>query len=94
MDLLLEDILYEGSSQSSDDDFANESFNVGEMVDRDFEGIHENNMPDPFKHLSSLYFSFDRKAYGLMVRDLKGEISVSLEMLKACDVRGMLDLKK
>ncbi|MCO5554429.1 hypothetical protein L7F22_007959 [Adiantum nelumboides] len=94
MDLLLEDILYESSSQSSDDDSANESFNVGEMVDRDFEGIHENNMPDPFKHLSSLYFSFDRKAYGLMVRDLKGEISVSLEMLKACDVRGMLDLKK
>ncbi|MCO5559589.1 hypothetical protein L7F22_013190 [Adiantum nelumboides] len=94
MDLLLGDILYEGSSQSSNDDSANESFNVGEMVDRDFEGIHENNMPDPFKHLSSLYFSFDRKAYGLMVRDLKGEISVSLEMLKACDVRGMLDLKK
>ncbi|MCO5579889.1 hypothetical protein L7F22_033753 [Adiantum nelumboides] len=94
MDLLLGDILYEGSSQSSDDDSANESFNVGEMVDRDFEGIHQNNMPDPFKHLSSLYFSFDRKAYGLMVRDLKGEISVSLEMLKACDVRGMLDLKK
>ncbi|MCO5585796.1 hypothetical protein L7F22_039732 [Adiantum nelumboides] len=94
MDLLLGDILYEGSSQSSDDDSANESFNVGEMVDRDFEGIHENNMPDPFKHLSSLYFSFDRKAYGLMVRDLKGEISVSLEMLKACDVRGLLDLKK
>ncbi|MCO5566801.1 hypothetical protein L7F22_020482 [Adiantum nelumboides] len=94
MDLLLGDILYEGSSRSSDDDSANESFNVGEMVDRDFEGIHENNMPDPFKHLSSLYFSFDRKAYGLMVRDLKGEISVSLEMLKACDVRGMLDLKK
>ncbi|MCO5578720.1 hypothetical protein L7F22_032565 [Adiantum nelumboides] len=94
MDLLLGDILYEGSSQSSDDDSANESFNVGEMVDRDFEGIHENNMPDPFKHLSSLYFSFDRKAYGLMVRDLKGEISVSLEMLKACNVRGMLDLKK
>ncbi|MCO5557658.1 hypothetical protein L7F22_011226 [Adiantum nelumboides] len=94
MDLLLGDILYEGSSQSSDDDSANESFNVDEMVDRDFEGIHENNMPDPFKHLSSLYFSFDRKAYGLMVRDLKGEISVSLEMLKACDVRRMLDLKK
>ncbi|MCO5577975.1 hypothetical protein L7F22_031812 [Adiantum nelumboides] len=94
MDLLLGDILYEGSSQSSDDDSANESFNVGEMVDRDFEGIHENNMPDLFKHLFSLYFSFDRKAYGLMVRDLKGEISVSLEMLKACDVRGMLDLKK
>ncbi|MCO5547551.1 hypothetical protein L7F22_001001 [Adiantum nelumboides] len=94
MDLLLGDILYEGNSQSSDDDSANESFNVGEMVDRDFEGIHENNMPDPFKHLSSLYFSFDRKAYGLMVRDLKGEISVSLEMLKACDIRRMLDLKK
>ncbi|MCO5584014.1 hypothetical protein L7F22_037933 [Adiantum nelumboides] len=94
MDLLLGGILYEGSSQSSDDDSANESFNVGEMVDRDFEGIHENNMPDPFKHLSSLYFSFDRKTYSLMVRDLKGEISVSLEMLKACDVRGMLDLKK
>ncbi|MCO5569696.1 hypothetical protein L7F22_023412 [Adiantum nelumboides] len=94
MDLLLGDILYEGSSQSSDDDSTNESLNVGEMVDHDFEGIHENNMPDPFKHLSSLYLSFDRKAYGLMVRDLKGEISVSLEMLKACDVRGMLDLKK
>ncbi|MCO5587831.1 hypothetical protein L7F22_041783 [Adiantum nelumboides] len=79
MDLLLGDILYEGSSQSSDDDSTNESFSVGEMVDRDFEGIHENNMPDPFKHLSSLYFSFDRKAYGLMVRDLKGEINVSLD---------------
>ncbi|MCO5555205.1 hypothetical protein L7F22_008749 [Adiantum nelumboides] len=85
MDLLLGDILYESSSQSSDDDSANESLNVGEMVDHDFEDIHENNMPNPFKHLSSLYFSFDRKAYGLMVRDLKGEISVSLEMLKACD---------
>ncbi|MCO5611782.1 hypothetical protein L7F22_066041 [Adiantum nelumboides] len=85
MDLLFGDILYEGSSQSLDDDSANESFNVGEMVDRDFEGIHENNMPDSFKHLSSLYFSFDRKAYGLMVRDLKGEISISLEMLKASD---------
>ena len=46
------------------------------------------------QHISSIYFSFDRDAFTLMVTSLKEDTSMSLHTLIMIDHRGILDLKK
>lgn len=49
---------------------------------------------DPSQYVSNRYYSFEKKSYDLMKDAMQGNISVTLEALKSCDSRGMLDLKR
>ena len=49
---------------------------------------------DPSFYVSHTFFAFDMVSYKLMEADLRGEIMVTLEKLKAHDVRGLLNLKR
>ncbi|KAI5060836.1 hypothetical protein GOP47_0023341 [Adiantum capillus-veneris] len=49
---------------------------------------------DAFQYLSNTFFSFDEKMYSLMVNNLVGIVIMSLSILKAHDVRGMMNLKR
>ena len=88
--------------EESSDDSSNESLeraSTSSMIDtleygEQFDMVNKENAPNPYQYLSHIYFSFNRESYNLMIRVLQDNISISLEMLRACDDRGMLDLKK
>lgn len=56
--------------------------------------LHESRVVlDPYLYVSHTVFSFDKRTYELMQEDLLGG-AVTLEVLKANDVRGLLNLKR
>ena len=48
---------------------------------------------DPYQYISRTIFSFDKRMYELMQEDLQGGV-ITLEVLKANDVHGLLNLKR
>lgn len=80
-----------GSSNSSSNDS-----DVPEL-DEEWKPLIENVMCDgidPKEHVSTTYFSFDKETYDIMSADLQGKLCVNLQILKACHLSGIHDLKK
>lgn len=49
---------------------------------------------NPHLYVSHTFYSFDKKSYDLMKNAIQDNVSMTLEALKSCDTRDMLDLKR
>ena len=61
------------------------SFESEDELEMTFESSysdHEDEAVDPFMYSPARYFAFSRGAYDLMVKDLLGEVKVTLEALR------------
>ena len=102
--------VFSGSSNYTSDDASANDIDVDEVIqkgkenistlpcdgfgDHHFECPKSNNLVDASFYASKSFFAFDTVSYKLMEADLRGEITVTLEILKAHDVRGLLSLKR
>ena len=80
----------ESSGPSSDNDGSQGPFTISSLPSKQYTFPQV----DPYQYCSPIFFSFDKETYALMKNSIQNRTSITLQDLKSCDTRGILNLNR